>query len=126
MDRKGTISLLWVVVMFNMAFADILTFILPGSLQDIMSGDTGPFKITQAMLLVFAVLIEIPITMTILSRILKRRVNRIVNIAASAVTIAFVVGGGSTTLHYLFLAGVEVVAMLLIVLLCATWRTDSK
>jgi len=126
MDRKGTISLLWVVVMFNMAFADILTFIQPGSLQDIMSGDTGPFKITQAMLLVFAVLIEIPIAMTILSRILNRRVNRIVNIAASAVTTAFVVGGGSTTLHYLFLAGVEVVAMVLIVLLCATWRTDSK
>lgn len=119
MDRKGKISLLWVVVMFNMAFADILSFIL-------MSGDTGPFKITQAMLLVFAVLIEIPIAMTILSRILNRRVNRIVNIAAAAVTIAFVVGGGSTTLHYLFLAGVEVVAMLLIVLLCARWRTDSE
>lgn len=126
MDRKGKISSLWVVVMFNMAFADILSFILPGSLQEMLSGDTGPFKITQAMLLVFAVLIEIPIAMTILSRILKRRVNRIVNIAASVVTTAFVVVGGSMTLHYLFLAGVEVVAMLLIVLLCARWRSDSE
>jgi hypothetical protein len=126
MEKKGTISLLWVVVMFNMAFADILSFILPGTLQEIMSGDTGPFKITQAMLLVFAVLIEIPIAMTILCRILKRRVNRVVNIVAAAVTTAFVVAGGSTTLHYLFLAGAEVVAMLLIVLLCARWRSDSE
>jgi hypothetical protein len=34
-DTRTTLSTLWVVVMFNMAFADILTFIKPGALQDL-------------------------------------------------------------------------------------------
>jgi hypothetical protein len=35
MDNTGTrISILWVVVMFNMVFADILSFIKPGALQE--------------------------------------------------------------------------------------------
>jgi hypothetical protein len=125
MNRKEKVSLLWVVVMFNMAFADILTFILPGSLQEIMTGTMGGLRPTQAMLLGFAALIEIPILMIILSRVLKKRINRILNIAASVVTIAFVVGGGSATMHYIFCAGVEVVCMLLVILMCITWPKEQ-
>jgi hypothetical protein len=125
MNRKEKMSLLWIVVMLNMAFADILTFILPGSLQEIMTGKVGGLQPTQAMLLAFAVLIEIPIVMIVLSRMLKRRINRILNIVASIITIAFVVGGGSATLHYMFCAGMEVVCMLLIILLCVKWPKDQ-
>jgi uncharacterized membrane protein YhaH (DUF805 family) len=124
-NRKEKMSLLWIVVMLNMAFADILTFILPGSLQEIMTGDVGGLRPTQAMLLFFAVLIEIPIVMIVLSRMLKRRINRILNIIASIITIAFVVGGGSATLHYIFCAGMEVVCMLLIVLMCVKWQKEE-
>jgi hypothetical protein len=125
MNRKEKMSLLWIVVMLNMAFADILTFILPGSLQEIMTGDMGGLRPTQAMLLAFAVLIEIPIVMIVLSRMLKRRINRILNIIASIITIAFVAGGGSATLHYIFCAGMEVVCMLLIILMCIRWPKDQ-
>jgi hypothetical protein len=126
MNRKEKMSLLWIVVMLNMAFADILTFILPGSLQEIMAGDMGGLRPTQAMLLAFAVLIEIPIVMIVLSRMVKRHVNRILNIIASLITIAFVVGGGSLTLHYIFFAGMEVACMVLIVLMCVTWPKDQE
>jgi hypothetical protein len=125
MNRKEKMSLLWIVVMLNMAFADILTFILPGSLQEIMTGNVGGLQPTQAMLLAFAVLIEIPIVMIVLSRMLKRRINRILNIIASIITIAFVAGGGSATLHYIFCAGMEVVCMLLIILMCIRWPKDQ-
>jgi uncharacterized membrane protein YhaH (DUF805 family) len=125
MNRKEKMSLLWIVVMLNMAFADILTFILPGSLQEIMTGDMGGLRPTQAMLLAFAALIEIPIVMIVLSRMVKRQINRILNIIASIITIAFVVGGGSATLHYIFFAGMEVACMVLIILMCVTWRKDQ-
>lgn len=121
---KARLSTLWIVVMINMIFADILSFMLPGALNDIMTGTT-PFKITQEIMLVFAILLEIPIVMIFLSRILKPRANRLANIIASVITILFVIVGGSLTLHYIFFATVEVVTMLLIIRYAWNW-TNSE
>ena len=108
------LSTLWVVVMFNMAFADILTFITPGALQRLWSGQTG-VHLTAGLLLAFAILLEIPIAMIFVSRVLKPNLNRWVNTVAAVVTAAYVVGGGSLTLHYVFFAAVEIACMALIV-----------
>ena len=107
-NEIGTrLSTLWVVVMFNMAFADILTFIRPGALQDLWAGEAG-VQVTPGLLLGFAILLEIPIAMIYLSRVLKPVVARWANTAAAAVTTLFVIGGGSTDPHYVFFAAVEV------------------
>ena len=121
MDIKVKLSTLWIVVMINMAFADIFSFMLPGSLEEIMAGSAAPFPITQEIMLVFAIILEIPIAMIILSRVLKYKINRWVNIIASVITIAFVIGGGSTNLSYIFFATIEVMCMLLIVWYALKW-----
>jgi hypothetical protein len=108
------ISILWIVVMINMIFADILSFMLPGFLNDIISGNM-PFEITQVTMFIFAIILEIPIAMIFLSRVLKNRTNRWVNIVASIITIIFVIGGGSLTLHYIFFGAVEVIILLVII-----------
>jgi Sec-independent protein secretion pathway component TatC len=100
--------------MFNMVFADILTFITPGALEELWAGQAG-VQITPGLLLVFAILIEIPIAMILLSRVLKPGPNRWANSVAAVVTAAFVVGGGSLTPHYVFFAAVELACMALIV-----------
>jgi Family of unknown function (DUF6326) len=115
MNNIGTrLSTLWIVVMFNMVFADILSFIKPGELQAMWDGQQGP-RITQGLLLVFAILLEIPIAMIFVSRILNRRANRWANTGAAVVTAVYVVAGGSLTVHYVFFAAVEVACMALIV-----------
>ena len=103
--------------MFNMLAADIFGFMLPGVLEEIISGTLG---ITEALMLIPAVMIEIPILMIFLSMILKYKANRLANIIAVAISIFFVVGTGSITLVYIFFATIEVVAMLLIVWLA--WK----
>jgi hypothetical protein len=113
-DLGTRISTLWIVVMFNMVFADILTFITPGKLEALWAGQTGP-HITPGLLLVFAILIEIPIAMIFASRLLKQKASLWANTVAAVVTTAFVVGGGSLDLHYLFFATVEIACMVLIV-----------
>lgn len=120
-EVKVRLSTLWVVVMFNVAFADILSFLVPGSLEELMTGYAGEIQITQGFLLVAAILLEIPIAMIFLSRVLKYGANRWANIVASVITIAYVIGGGSTTLHYLFFAAIEVVCMLLIIWYALRW-----
>jgi len=119
-DLKAILSTLWIVVMFNMIFADILTLYIPEFLQEILTGST-PVQITQELMLGMAIIIEIPIVMVFLSRVLKYRANRWANIIASVITILFIVVGGSLTLHYIFFAAMEVVCLLLIIWYAWKW-----
>jgi hypothetical protein len=121
MDVKVKISTLWIVVMFNMLYADIFSFMIPGSLEEIMTGSAASFPITQEIMLVFAIVLEIPIAMIFLSRVLKYRANRMANIIASAITIVFIWAGGSIYLHYIFFSAIETVCMLLIVWYVWKW-----
>ena len=120
MDMTVKLSTLWIFVMFNMVFADIVGFMNPGALEDIMTGAVG-LDITQELLLVFSILLEIPIAMILLSRILQYRANRWANIVAGVITILFVIGGGSTYLSYIFFATIEVACMLLIIWYAWHW-----
>ena len=125
LTNKGMISLLWIVVMLNMAFADILSFITPGSLQQMMTGYAGELKITQSLLFVFALLLEIPIAMIFLSRLMNRKSNRVLNLIASVITIVFIIGGGSATPHYIFFSSIEVICMLAIIIICLKWPKEQ-
>ena len=120
-DLKVIFSTLWIVVMFNMIFADILTLYIPEFLQEILTGAT-PVQITQELMLGMAIIIEIPIAMVFLSRVLKYRANRWANIIAGVITILFVVVGGSLILHYIFFAAIEVVCLLLIIWYAWKWQ----
>ena len=40
-DKKVTLSTLWVFVMFCIAYADIIGFIEPGTLENIINGNVG-------------------------------------------------------------------------------------
>jgi hypothetical protein len=115
-DMRVKLSTLWVFVMFNMAFADIFSFMLPGFLEE-----AAEMQVTQVFMLVAAIFVEIPIAMIVLSRVLKYRVNRWANIIAAVITILFVIGGGSTSLHYIFFATIEVGCMLLIIWYAWAW-----
>lgn len=121
MDIGVKLSTLWIVVMFTMVFADIVGFLNPGTIKAMMDGAVG-IEITQGVLLIFAILIEIPILMIFLSRVLNYKVNRWANIIAAVITILFVVGGGSPYLYYIFFATIEVVCMLVIIRIAWKWK----
>lgn len=123
--RSVMLSTLWIFVVCNIIIADIVGFLNPGALEAIMSGATG-FEITQGLILVFAVLLQIPIAMIVLSRILPYRVNRWANIIASIITILFVIGGGNTSLSYIFFATGEIVAMVYIIWYAWNWPKDAR
>jgi len=124
MSSMGTrISTLWVVVMFSMVFADIVGMMMPGVLTSMSAGQVG-VPVTQGLLLVFAILLEIPIAMIFVSRILKPVANRWANTVAAVITTLFVVGGGSPYLHYYFFAAVEIACMALIV--WTVWARPSS
>jgi len=119
MAIQERLSVLWIVVMMNMIFADIYSFMFSGAMNDTQ------VKVTQVLILVFAIINEIPIAMIFLSRILRRNVNRWANIVASIITILFVIAGGSLTLHYVFFAAIEVVTMVFIIKYAWKWKSTE-
>ena len=123
-ERKARLSTLWIVVMFALLTADVLSSYIPGANEEVakFAGET-PIPL---LMLVAAVLNAIPIVMIYLSRVLPPRVNRWANIVAAVLTIVYVLGAGSGYPHYLFLAAVEVVSLGLIIWYAWRWPAQEK
>jgi hypothetical protein len=125
-ERKVTLSALWIFVMFCIAYADVIGFIEPGTLENIIKGNTG-FELTPVIILVISLIQAIPIVMILISRWFRRGANRWLNIAASALTLLYVLGGGNwASVSYPVFAAMEVAALLGIIWLSWTWRSDSE
>ena len=120
-DRKALLSTLWIFALFNVIFRDIHEIFRPGFLEEVMTGSVNGLQMTGGFLLLAAILLEIPIAMVLLSRVLKYRVNRWANIITGAVTIAFVIGNGVTDLDDMFFAAIVIVALSLIVWFAWQW-----
>ena len=119
-DTKVLLSTLWIVVMINMLKADILSLYIPGVL-DKLAEFAGETPITQLMLGA-AIVGEIAIAMVFLSRVLKYRINRWANIIVGAMTILYIWAGGETSYpHYIFIATIETVCLLLIIWYAWKW-----
>lgn len=108
LDKRTLLSALWLFVLFNMIYADIITMLTPGWLERVAAYSK---LFDWRVLLSFAVLLEIPIAMTLLPHVLSDKANRWAHSVAVPVTVLFVALGGSTHPHYLFFVGVEIVAM---------------
>jgi hypothetical protein len=120
-DPKVKLSLLWIFVVLNMAYADILSLMDPTSpIRGVMAGAPMP----AGGLVVGAILMETAIAMVILPWLLNYKVNRSVTIVIGALNILAVVTGGHGP-YYVFFATVEVVCMLLIIWFAWKWRNPE-
>lgn len=117
---RNVISALWAYVALNIAFADILALYTPGVLPAIMGGTVEGVALSQALMLVAALILQIPLSMIVAAQVLPPRLWRAANGTAIGLTALFVIGGGSLKPHYIFLASCEMIALLAIALL--VWR----
>ena len=124
-DTKVLLSTLWIVVMINMLKADILSLYIPGAADEVAKTSTATGTPIPLLMLGGAIMMEISIAMIVLSRVLSFKVNRWVNIIVSLITIVFVVGGGVSYPHYLFIAAVEVISLLLVIWFAWKWRNPE-
>ena len=72
-------------------------------------------------LLAGAVLMETPIAMVLLSRLLRRKANRWANIMIGVINIVAVIAGGQPRPYYIVFATIEVLCMCLIVWTAWKW-----
>jgi len=129
-DRKAVLSTLWVFLVANYIYCDVLTHVDPSVIKELITGTLGSIQITQSFLLAAAIFMEIPFAMIILSRVLKYRANRWANIIAGAFMAASQVGtmnmGTPPTLYYLFYSAIEIACTLFIVWYAWQWRNPES
>ena len=121
-DTKALLSTLWIVVMLNMLKADILSLNIPGAAEEVARTSASTGASIPQLMLIGAIMGQLAIAMIILSRVLKYGLNRWVNIVVGIVTIAYIWGGMASYPHYIFIATVETLCLLLIIGFAWTWR----
>jgi hypothetical protein len=108
---ESRLSTLWIFVMFNYLYCDVLALMDAESLKGFLNGNVGGIEVTQGFLLSASILMEIPMAMVLLSRVLNYRANRWANIIAgtlmTVVQISSLFFGSSPTSYYLFFSVIE-------------------
>ncbi len=127
-DRKKLLSVLWIYLTVNYIYCDVFTLHLAPYLEAFLSGDVGGMKITEEFLLMFAFIMQVPVIMIVLSRLLTFRLNKYFNVVAGIFTTsvqAFTLTMGGSTLHYKFFSILEIGTGILIIYLAITWKQKS-
>jgi Family of unknown function (DUF6326) len=130
-DSRVRLSVLWLFATLNYIYADVFFCI------DVLgSGKGGPavLHFSPGAWLGIAILMEIPMAMILLSRILKPRVNRWANIVAGIIETAAVLLTSfilpafhltGTSSYYMFFGAVEVACTSMIVWYAWRWPKET-
>ncbi len=120
-DMKVRLSALWLFAILTYTYGDVVTLMDPVK--------HGSVQLTEGFLLGGSIFMMIPITMVLLSRILKYRANRWTSIIAGTImTIALPVTlfVAKPTTYYLFFTVIEITSTALIVWYAWKWRNSES
>jgi hypothetical protein len=123
-DRKAILSALWIFATLNYLYCDVVGLMDPDLLRQYLTGSVNGIQMTQGFLLGAGILIEIPMALVLLSRVLSYRANRWTNVAAGSVmtvvqclTLVLTPPAG----YYIFFSIIEIACTAFIVWYAWTW-----
>ena len=112
-EKKSLLSTLWVFILINMIVRDLHQMLNKAAFEEMLLLD-----LPEEQVLLFGIVLEIPILMIVLSRILPGKVNRWVSILAAIIMIAgFVTTLAQVDLDDLFFAAVNSIALVFVVII---------
>jgi hypothetical protein len=124
---KSRLSVSWIFATLNFLYCDVVTVM--DRARGFAAGSVGGFHITQGFLLGAALLVEIPISKVLLSRVLSYRPNRLANIVAGitmTVVQLLTLVVTTPTPYYTFFSVIEIAATSGIVWYALRWHADAQ
>ena len=115
-DTKVKLSALWLFAMLTYTYGDVVTLMDPVK--------HGSIQLTEAFLLGGSIYMMIPLTMVLLSRLLKYRASRLASIIAGSimtVTLPITLFVAVPTTYYVFFTLIEIASTALIVWFAWKW-----
>ena len=125
---KTRLSTLWIFVTINYLYCDVVTLMDPAQLKGFLAGSIGGVAISQGFLLAASILVEIPIAMVLLSRVLDDRSNRWANIGAGGIMTVVqltTLFARTPALFYVFFSVIEIGGTAVIVWSAWRWRHQT-
>jgi hypothetical protein len=130
LSKRTVLSILWIFLMLNFIYCDVLAMHDASYLKDLLAGEAGGIEFTPGFLLGASVLMEIPIAMVLLSRVLPYRANRYANMFAgmfmAVVQFSSLFLGSSPSPSYIFFSVIEIATLLFIVQYAWKWTIQEK
>ena len=128
LDTKIVLAGLWIVLMLLYLYCDIFSFFKTDSINRILSGFMGPFRVNQITLLSFSLLMIIPAIMVFLCLIIKSNVNRCINIIAGIVYTLVGIGNmiGETWIYYVVFVLIELMITVSIIIISIKWPLEPS
>ena len=80
LERRATLSALWMFVLLNFIFRDLHEIVKADFLADALNGIYDGREVTEAMFLLGGIIVEVPIAMMLIAWSLPIRVNRWANV----------------------------------------------
>lgn len=123
-DRKILLSTLWIFAILNYLYCDIMGLMDVNLLKQYLTGTVNGMEMNENFLLGAAILMEIPIAMVLLSRVLNYKANRWANIISGTIMTLVQTAtlfAGEPTKYYLFCSIIEIATTLVIVWLAWKW-----
>ena len=120
-NMKSKLSALWLFAVLTYTYGDVVTLMDPVK--------HGSIQLTQGFLLAGSIFMMIPITMVLLSRILKYRSSRLASIiAGSIMTVALTLTlfAAVPTMYYVFFTVIEITSTTLIVWYAWKWPNSES
>ena len=127
--KKDILSTLWVFVTLNYLYCDLIGLMDSSLLKQYLTGNVEGLEINEEFLLYAGILMEIPIAMVLLSKVLRKKANWWANIAAGSIkTIVMILTlfVGSVTSYYLFFATIEIATTVFIIWYAARWLRQKE
>ncbi|CAD5254246.1 MULTISPECIES: DUF6326 family protein [unclassified Imperialibacter] len=128
-DKKILLSTLWIFATLNYLYCDVVGLMDSGLLSQYLTGTVNGMEMNENFLLSGAILMEIPIAMVILSRLLKHTANRWANIIAGSIkTVIMILTMFVATpkSYYLFFGSIEIVTTMVIVWYAWNWTKPEE
>ena len=124
MNKKDVLSTIWVFVTINYLYCDLIGLMDASLLKQYLTGQVEGMTISREFLLYAGILMEIPISMILLSKILPDKANAWANISASLVKTLVMVATlfmGTPTIYYLFFAVIEILTTIFVFVYALKW-----
>jgi hypothetical protein len=128
-NKKDLLSTLWIFLTLNYLYCDLMGLMDANLLKQYLTGSVDGLEMTESFLFYAALLMEIPIAMVLLSKVLPHKANAWANIVAGVLkTMAMIATFfvGTATQYYTFFATIEIATSIFIVGYAWKWLKERE
>lgn len=121
-NKNILLSQLWLFMLLNMIFRDIHEIFYPPTIKELMGGTFNGQEIPEFLMLIGGFMVLLPISMVLISRILKRGINRWFNLIIAPFSLIAILVNGVRDMDDILFVIVKSITLIIIYIVALKWK----